>query len=96
MACALGLASCDVAMEQMDGQVRQAVADQCQQVAESTGVAGDLVLPVCECTSNKLLEGGAAQISDIDQARIEEILQGCLAETSPADATEVAPEQTNG
>jgi hypothetical protein len=96
LTCAFGLAACDAAMEQFDGQVRQAAVEQCQQVAENTGVAADLVRPVCECTAGKLLEGGAANVSQIDQARIEEVLNGCLAKTSPADARQVAPEQTNG
>jgi hypothetical protein len=96
LACALGLAGCDAAMQQLDGQVRQAAAEQCQQVAENTGVAADLVRPVCECTANKLLESGAAELSQIDSARIEEVLNSCLAETPPADAPQAAPEQTNG
>jgi len=96
LACALGLAACDVAMQQLEGEVRQAATEQCQQVAENTGVAANLVGPVCECTAGKLLEGGAVALSQIDQARIEEVLNDCLAETPPADAPQAAPEQTNG
>ncbi len=94
LACALGLG--DAAMQQLDGEIRQAAAEQCQQVAENAGVAADLVRPVCECTTDKLLEGGAAELAQIDTARIEEVLKGCLAETPPADAPQAAPEQTNG
>lgn len=92
LGCALGLASCDAAMATLEGEVRQAATDQCQQIAENTGVAANLVGPVCECTAGKLLKGGASNISQINPALIEEALNSCLAETSPAAAPQAAPE----
>ncbi len=83
---AFGLTSCDAVMEQVDGQVRTAIVDQCQQSAKNFGIAQENIQPVCECGADKLLENGAAQVTDIDQARLEEIVQSCAEEIGSAGA----------
>jgi hypothetical protein len=95
LAAAFALISCDAAMEQVDGQLRVAVVAQCQQVSENLGIAPEFTQPVCDCSADKLLEGGAAQLTEIDQARVEEIVRSCASETN-SPATEPVPEQANG
>ncbi|MDN3645063.1 hypothetical protein QWY75_02445 [Pontixanthobacter aestiaquae] len=78
------LASCDAAMEQVSGQVRTAVVEQCQSVSEGLGIAGEFVAPVCECTADTFMEKNADEITQIDRARIEEIVRTCAADTGAA------------
>ena len=80
------LASCDVAKEQLDSQMRTAVAEQCAQVTQSIGIAGEFVTPVCECTADRFLDKSATELTQVDRARIEEIVRECLSETGAPDA----------
>ncbi len=83
------LISCDAAMEQVGGQVRMAVVEQCLQTSESFGIGESLVAPVCECTADTFMEKNAQDIADIDQSRIAEIVRQC-AQDAGADTMEAA------
>ncbi|MGB7407624.1 MAG: hypothetical protein WA908_03900 [Pontixanthobacter sp.] len=75
------LTGCDLAKEQIGGQVRTAVVEQCRSVSDGLGIAGDFVSPICECTADTLMEKNAEQMTQIDRARVEEIVRICAQDT---------------
>lgn len=96
---ALSLSACDIAKEQIGGQVRTVVVDQCIGVSEGLGIAGEFVTPICECTADTFLEKNAEQMTQIDRARIEDIVRVC-AQSTGADVAapdkDIPVENTGG
>ncbi len=80
-AAALSLTACDMAKEQIGGQVRTAIVDQCQGVSEGLGIAGQFITPICECTADTFMEKNPEQMAQIDRARVEEIVRTCAQST---------------
>ncbi|MGB3753049.1 MAG: hypothetical protein WA954_04025 [Parerythrobacter sp.] len=78
------LASCDMAMEQVGNQVRGTVVEQCKSVSEGMGIAGDQIAPICECTADTFMQKNAEEISQVDRARVQEIVLACVADTGAA------------
>lgn len=89
------LSSCDAAMDQVSGQVRTSIVEQCQSVSEGFGIAVPLISPVCECTADSLMQKGADEIAQIDRTRIEEIVRSC-ADNTGAATTNTTVETTGG
>ncbi|RDC60254.1 hypothetical protein HME9302_01455 [Alteripontixanthobacter maritimus] len=87
----LALSGCDLVAEQVGGQVRTAVVEQCLQVTEGIGIGSELVAPVCECTADTFMEKNSSELAQVDTARVEEIVRTCAAEAGSdavADTTE--------
>lgn len=89
----LALAGCDAAMSELDNKLRDGFVGQCQQVSENIGVPSERVTQICECSADKFMEGDASERTQIDRAKVEEILTVCMNETgttqedAPAEAT---------
>ena len=77
---ALSLSACDAAMEQVGGQVRTAVLDQCLQVSENIGIGSEFVTPVCECTADTFMEKNSGELAQVDRTRVAEIVRDCASE----------------
>ncbi len=90
---ALSLTACDAAMEQVGGQVRTAVVEQCQQVSENFGIGSDLITPVCECTADTFMEKNSSELAQVDRARVAEIVRVCASEAG-ADVVAQPTENT--
>jgi hypothetical protein len=99
----LALAGCDaatqIAGDAIEGEVRNAVAVQCQQVAEGAGIVAGRVSAVCECVAGTFASDNDLTLEDVRTARIEGIVNQCATQTgnsaSGADS-ETPTEETGG
>ena len=84
-ACAL--AGCDaatqIAGEAAQGEVRNLVATQCAQVAESAGIVAGRVAEVCECSADTFMADREFTVGDVSRERLEAIVNDCAAKTGP-------------
>ena len=82
----LSLAGCDaatqIAGEAVQGEVRNAVASQCQQVAEGAGIVAGRIAAVCECTARAVVADKALTIEDVVPSRNEGVVNQCADETA--------------
>ena len=94
------LAGCDaaseIAGEAIRGEMRAQYLEQCQGVAESTGIAAARIETACECSADEF----AADLADdgelqINEARIEQVLRTCVQEQRGTDP-ETPAENMNG
>ena len=92
---AMTLMGCDAAVGELDNQLRDGFVAQCQQVSESLGVSSARVSQVCECSADKFMAGDLSERSQIDRAKVEEILNTCLLETG-TNADDAKAETPNG
>ena len=80
-AIALALASCEAGEPQTESAFRAELIGQCERGAANAGVAAERIPGVCECSADRLIEGGATDLAAIDRARVEEILSICIEES---------------
>ena len=82
---AASLAGCDaatqIAGDAVEGEVRNAVAAQCLQVAEGTGLVAGRVAEICECAADTYVNDPDLTLDDISRERIEGIVNDCAART---------------
>ena len=82
---AASLAGCDaatqIAGDAVQGEVRNVVATQCQQVSEGAGIAAGRVAEVCECAADTYAKDPDMTLEDITRERIEGIVNDCTAQT---------------
>ncbi len=92
---AVALAGCDaatqIAGDAVEGEVRNAVAAQCEQVAESAGIVAGRVAEVCECSADAYLADPDRSMADVSRERIEGIVNQCAAEAGAASDTSTQP-----
>lgn len=88
-------AATDLAKDQLGEQIRTTVVEQCQSVSESLSIANELVTPICECTADTFMEKSADELTQVDQARVEEIVRACASEAGAA-TPETNTESTGG
>lgn len=86
MAMAALLSGCDMAAEQVGSQMRDTVVQQCQSVSESAGIAGDQVAAICECTADTVMQKNVDELTQIDRARVQEIVVACAGDTGAANS----------
>ena len=89
--CALSLAGCDaatqIAGEAVEGEVRNAIAAQCEQVAESTGIVAARVAEVCQCSADTFMADPDLTLEDVTRENVEGIVNACARSTGAADGT---------
>lgn len=96
------LAGCDaatqIAGEAVEGEVRNAVAAQCEQMAESTGIVAARVAEVCQCAAETFMDDPDLTLEDATRENLEGIVNACTASTSGANAnsTETVPTEEIG
>ena len=101
-AITIALAGCDaatqIAGDAVEGEVRNAVAAQCQQVSESAGIVAERVAEVCECSADTFVSDPDLSLEDVSRERIEGIVNQC-AQSTGADtgtSTETTPTEEIG
>lgn len=87
---AVGIASCDAAGPEPDPALRADLIGQCERGAVRARVAAERIPGVCECSADRLTEGGATDLAGIDRARVEEILTNCIQISGTAGAPTAA------
>ena len=95
------LTACDaatqIAGEAVQGEIRNAVALQCQEASQGAGIVAGRVAEVCECTADSFMADRQLTLDDVSRERIEGLVNQCTARTAPGGATRTAPmEQTGG
>ena len=90
------LAGCDAATEiagdTFEGEARNAISAQCQQISESAGIAAGRIAEVCECSADTFLADPDLTLADVSRERIEGIVNDCAATTGSAPETTPAEE----
>jgi uncharacterized protein (DUF2342 family) len=89
---ALALAACDSAGTVLDDTARTAAVQQCQQVAEGSGIVGEAVDSVCRCAADKWLEKPVAERIDLSPDAIRAIINDCAGTDRKATATPASSE----
>ena len=96
---AFAVGGCDaaatIAGDAMQGEARNLVAAQCQQVAGGAGIVSGRIAEVCACTAETLVTGGSVVPTDITRERVETIVNDCAKRTSTADSA-ARTEETGG
>ena len=77
----ISLTACDAAGEMagdvIKEQIRTEFVSRCEQTAQDSGIASDAVGPACECAADNLAKDAADGSLEINQERLEELLQSC-------------------
>ena len=80
------LAGCDaatqIAGEAVQGEVRNAVAAQCEQMSESAGIVAARVAEVCQCSADTFMADPDLTLEDATPERIEGIVNDCATRTA--------------
>jgi len=80
------LAGCDaatqIAGDAVEGEVRNAVAAQCAQMAGSAGIVGARVAEVCQCSADTFMADPDLTLEDATPERIEGIVNDCATRTA--------------
>ena len=89
----LSLAACDAAQDiagdAIEGEVRNQIVQQCQQVSESAGIAAARVGDVCECAAETYVNDPDLTMDDVSRERIVAIVNECAASTDgPVETAE--------
>ena len=98
----LALAGCDaatqIAGDAVEGEVRTAVVDRCQQFADNAGIVADRINAVCECSADRFLADEDLTLADVNRENIEGIVNQCAADTAPGagGATDTTPAEEIG
>ncbi len=79
-------AATDIAGDAIRAEARNAVITQCQEASEGAGIAAGRVAAVCECSADAFMSDGSFTVSDIDPARLEEIVNTCVVQTDATSA----------
>ncbi|OBX20520.1 hypothetical protein A9995_02080 [Erythrobacter sp. QSSC1-22B] len=96
------LSGCDaatqIAGEAVEGEVRNVVAAQCEQVAQNMGVVAARVSEVCQCSADTFMADPDLTLEDATPANVEGIVNACAASTreTNADSTETLPAEKIG
>ncbi len=97
---ALALAGCDaatqIAGEAVQGEVRNAVAAQCEQVAENAGIVAGRVAEVCQCSADTFMADSDLTLDDVSRERIEGIVNACAKSTAGGNWNTVPAEENGG
>lgn len=98
LASALALAGCDaatqIAGDAVQGEARNLVAAQCQQVSEGAGIVAGRIAEVCACAADTFVAERDFNPANINRARVEAIVNECARRTSPAGGA--TPTETTG
>ena len=93
---AASLAGCDaattIAGDAVRAETRNAVVAQCQEAAQGAGIVAGRIGSVCECSADAFLADEPFSMADLDPARLEEILNSCVAQTGPSAADNTSAE----
>ena len=85
--CAVSLSGCDAAAElagdAVRAEARNAIVTQCQASVEEAGLIAGRIASVCGCAADTFLADESFTVTDIEPARLEEIVNACVAQTSP-------------
>lgn len=85
------LAGCDaatqIAGDAVEGEVRNTVAAQCEQVAGNAGIAAARVAEVCQCSADTFMADSDLTLGDVTPERLEGIVNACAERTPTADGT---------
>lgn len=99
LAGAITLGGCDaatqIAGDAVQGEARNLVAAQCQQVSEGAGIVAGRVAEVCRCAADTFMADRDLTPADITRERIEGIVNQCAARTG-ASGTAAPTEETGG
>ncbi len=80
------LAGCDaatqIAGEAVEGEVRNVVAAQCEQIAENAGVVAARVTEVCQCSADTFMADPDLTLEDATPGNVEGIVNACAASTA--------------
>ncbi len=76
-------AATDIAGDAFEGELRNSVTAQCEQVAEGASIAGPRISQVCECVADTYIEDSDLTLEDISQERVTSIVNDCAASTDP-------------
>ena len=99
---AIALGGCDaatqIAGEAVEGEVRNAVAAQCLQIAEGTGMVAARVNDICECSADTFLADPDLTLGDVSRENIEGIVNRCAGETgaTPGELDSISPTEEIG
>ena len=102
IAAATALAGCDaatqIAGEAVQGEVRNAVAAQCEQISENAGIVSGRVSEVCQCSADTFVSDPDLTMEDVSRERIEGIVNACAESTSaqPGTSSEATPAEEIG
>lgn len=100
IAAAGSLTACDaatqIAGEAVEGEVRNAIAGQCQQVAEGVGIVAGQVAQVCECSADTFLADPDLTLGDVSRERIEGIVNECAAKLGSGTTQSLPAEEIGG
>ncbi|QDM39746.1 hypothetical protein [Altererythrobacter sp. TH136] len=84
---AVALAGCDaatqIAGDAVQGEARNMVAAQCEQVAGGAGIVAGRIAEVCQCAAETFVADGRLTPGEINRERIETIVNDCAARTRP-------------
>ena len=100
--CALGLAGCDaatgIAGDAVEGEARNIVAAQCEQVSANAGIVAGRIAEVCQCTADAVLGDPDLTLGDASPERIEGIVNDCAERTGaePVTSNETLPAEEIG
>ena len=80
-------------------EVRNAVAAQCEQVADGAGIVAARVAEVCQCSADTFMADPDLTLDDVTRERVEGIVNACAERTAPANgntANAVTAEEIGG
>lgn len=96
------LSGCDaatqIAGEAVQGEVRNVVAAQCEQIAQNAGLISARVAEVCQCSADRFMADPDLTLEDATPANVEGIVNACAASTGGTNtqSTETLPAETIG
>ena len=100
LAAAGSLAACDaatqIAGDAVQGEMRNAIASQCQQVAEGAGIVAGQVAQVCECSAETFMADPDLTLEDVSRERIEGIVNECAAKLGSGATQSLPAEEIGG
>ena len=100
IAAAGSLTACDaatqIAGDAVQGEMRNAIASQCQQVAEGAGIVAGQVAQVCECSAETFVADPDLTLEDVSRERIEGIVNECAAKLGSGATPSLPAEEIGG
>ncbi len=96
------LSGCDaatqIAGDAVQGEVRNAVAAQCEQIAQNAGVVAARVTEVCQCSADRFMADPDLSLDDATPGNVEAIVNACAASTSGTNtnSSETLPAENIG
>ncbi len=88
---AVALAGCDaatqIAGEAVEGEIRNAVAAQCEEVAQGASFVAGHVAEVCQCSTDRFMADPDLTLDDVTRDNIEGIVNACARTTAPESGT---------